>query len=96
MDNSGEIVYDGFAIEIVDKISKFSGFDYDLYDSPDGQYGVYNRETGLFSGMIGELIAGVSDWQTFVTNSAQQLFSRKQLNDWLVITDHSFIEIQFN
>ncbi|XP_054161191.1 glutamate receptor ionotropic, kainate glr-3-like [Oppia nitens] len=61
-DKDGQIAYDGFAIEVIDRISKSAGFDYDLYEVPDGKYGVYDNETGRFDGLIGELVANRADF----------------------------------
>ena len=62
LDNTGKPQYDGFAIEIVERISKSAGFDYDLYVSSDGKYGVYDRNTGRIDGAIGEVVSGVSNY----------------------------------
>ncbi|CAG2107033.1 unnamed protein product [Medioppia subpectinata] len=55
-DRNGNIAYDGYAIELIDKISKSAGFDYELYEAPDGKYGVYDPQTGRIDGAIGEVL----------------------------------------
>ena len=59
-DRNGEVAYDGFAVELIDKISKSAGFDYELYEAPDGKYGVYDPQTGRINGLIGEVHSHVS------------------------------------
>lgn len=55
---SGNDRYEGFAIDIIDEISKKLEFNYTL--EVEGDYGKKNPTTGKWSGMLGKIIAGVS------------------------------------
>lgn len=52
--------YEGFAIDIIQEMSKMSGFNYTFEVQTDGIYGSFNNETKKWNGMLGKIIAGVS------------------------------------
>src|SRR2546422_786523 len=52
--------YTGFAVELIDELSKILGFSYKLKLVSDGRYGSKNA-TGHWDGMIGEVISGEAD-----------------------------------
>ena len=56
---SGSNNFSGFAEELIKKISEKVDFDYQLYLSPDGKYGV-EIEGGKINGMLGEVASKVS------------------------------------
>ena len=49
--------YGGFAVEVIDEVSKILGFNYELILAPEGAYGMINS-TGHWTGMIGEVFYG--------------------------------------
>ena len=52
--------FEGFLIDLMYGIAeKMKGFEFALYESPDGNYGSKNQD-GEWNGMIKELIVGVS------------------------------------
>ena len=51
--------FEGYLIDLITEISKKLNFEFELYVSPDGNYGSKNIE-GDWNGMIRELIVGVS------------------------------------
>ena len=55
---SGNARYEGFLIDLIAEIAAKMKFNYELYESPDGNYGSRN-EKGEWNGMIKELIIGV-------------------------------------
>ena len=55
----GNDKYQGFLIDLLGMIAQRLDFKYELYESPDGNYGSEN-ESGEWNGMIRELIIGVS------------------------------------
>ncbi|KAH9381844.1 hypothetical protein HPB48_016359 [Haemaphysalis longicornis] len=55
----GKVKFSGFCVDLLDKLSEELSFKYELHLSPDGVYGIANI-TGHWTGMIGEVIAGVS------------------------------------
>ena len=55
---AGSPRYYGYCIELLDALADQMGFDYDIYDSPDGQFGSL-ADDGSWSGVIKELIEKV-------------------------------------
>jgi hypothetical protein len=53
-------LYTGYAIDVLNELSKILGFNYDLHVVADGAYGIRNS-TGHWNGMIGELVNGKAD-----------------------------------
>lgn len=51
--------YEGFCVDLIDLLADRRNFTYELYESPDGSYGAMT-ENGTWTGMIQELILGVS------------------------------------
>nr|XP_033797822.1 glutamate receptor ionotropic, delta-1 isoform X1 [Geotrypetes seraphini]XP_033797823.1 glutamate receptor ionotropic, delta-1 isoform X1 [Geotrypetes seraphini] len=47
--------YKGFSIDVLDALAKNLGFKYEIYQAPDGKYGL-QLPNGSWNGMIGELI----------------------------------------
>lgn len=52
--------YEGFGIDVIQELSKLLGFNYTFVEQEDGSYGVLNKTTGIWDGMMGEIIAGVN------------------------------------
>lgn len=57
---TGNERYEGFAIDIIQEMSKALGFNYTFRVQADNVYGSYNEETGEATGMLGKIIKGVS------------------------------------
>ena len=51
--------YEGYVPDLVEKLSKLVGFDYEIKLARDGKYG-HRRPDGSWDGMIGELLRSVS------------------------------------
>ncbi|XP_043206928.1 ionotropic receptor 25a-like [Amphibalanus amphitrite] len=60
MDENGNIVFDGYCIELLHDIQKILNFEYDIYEVKDGTYGVMN-EDNEWNGMIRELVDKKAD-----------------------------------
>lgn len=59
----GNDQYEGFAIELIEKLSLRLGFNYTFKLQADGAYGnLKNKETNEWDGMIGELMADRADF----------------------------------
>ena len=56
---TGNDRFEGFVIDIIDEISKLLGFNYIVQMVYDNNYGNLNQETGMWDGMIKELLDGV-------------------------------------
>lgn len=54
----GNDKYEGFLVDLFARIAHDLHFDYELYESPDGNYGSKD-DKGNWNGMIRELIVGV-------------------------------------
>lgn len=52
--------YEGFAIDIIHEMSKILAFNYTFEVQADNAYGKYDEKTGQWNGMLGRIIAGVS------------------------------------
>ncbi len=63
----GNYRFEGYLIDLITEISKKLNFEFELYVSPDGNYGSKNSE-GDWNGMIRELIVGVSHSQCLFTS----------------------------
>ena len=53
--------YDGFIVDLMDKVSKTLGFRYQLTPVADGRYG-YRQTDGSWDGMVGELTGKVGTY----------------------------------
>lgn len=58
----GNDQFEGYAIDLIDKISEDLRFNYTLKLVPDGRYGSYNENTKEWDGMMGELLQQASFW----------------------------------
>ncbi|XP_049872351.1 glutamate receptor ionotropic, kainate 2-like [Pectinophora gossypiella] len=53
---SGNDRYEGFCIELIDRLSKILNFNYTFIEQEDKQYGSYNKATGQWNGMLRRLM----------------------------------------
>lgn len=58
---SGNDKYEGFAIDLLNSISKVAKFDFHIYTVPDGLYGVFDHDTSEWNGIVKELINRKAD-----------------------------------
>ena len=58
-EKDGAISYEGFCIDLLKQLAKILHFTYEIYLSPDGQYGKITQK-GTWNGIIGELVNKVS------------------------------------
>jgi len=58
---SGNARYEGYAIDLIDELSKLVGFDYVFKEVDDGKYGKVDIVTGEWNGMIREVMIGKAD-----------------------------------
>jgi len=54
--------FQGYLVDLIEEIAKRLNFEYELYESPDGNYGSKDFMTNEWNGMIKELINGVCIW----------------------------------
>lgn len=47
--------YQGFSIDVLESLSTYLGFTYEMYIAPDHKYG-RPQENGTWNGLIGELV----------------------------------------
>lgn len=59
---TGNDQYEGFAIDIIDEMSKILGFKYTFEIQTDNVYGSLNKTTGKWDGMIARIMSGVSQY----------------------------------
>lgn len=72
--------YQGFSIDVLDALSNYLGFNYEIYVAPDHKYGS-PQEDGTWNGLVGELVFKVriclSHSKTFSYNQ-RKLFSYEE------------------
>ena len=61
----GTISFTGYCIDLLNELARNLHFTYDIYPSPDGNYGA-ETGNGTWNGMIGELINKVCDREPFI------------------------------
>lgn len=54
-DASGKVMYTGYCIDLIEELKKLMGFEYEIFEAPDEQYGRMN-ENSEWNGMVKELI----------------------------------------
>ena len=57
----GNARYEGYSVDLVEEISKILHFNYTIKLVEDGKYGSFDKDTGKWNGMIGELQAQKAD-----------------------------------
>ncbi|XP_077258758.1 glutamate receptor ionotropic, kainate 2-like isoform X2 [Temnothorax americanus] len=58
---TGNDRYEGFAIDLIQEMSKMLGFNYTFEVQTDNDYGSFNNVTKKWSGMLGKIIDGKAD-----------------------------------
>ena len=58
-EQDGKISYEGFCIDLFKELAKMLHFTYEIYVSPDGQYGGITQK-GTWNGIVGQLVNKVS------------------------------------
>lgn len=69
--------YQGYSIDVLDALSNYLGFKYEIYIAPDHKYGSLQPD-GQWNGLIGELVFKVSERVFFVVVVATSSDSDKQ------------------
>lgn len=57
----GNARYEGYAIDLIDELSRLVDFDYVFKEVEDGKYGKYDEQSGEWNGMIHEVMNGKAD-----------------------------------
>lgn len=52
--------FEGYCKDLIDSLAMEMTFEYDIHIVEDGLYGIYEKSKGRWSGIIGELVEGVS------------------------------------
>lgn len=58
---TGNARYEGYAIDLIDELSRLIGFEYIFKEVDDGKYGRYDEEKKEWNGMIREVMIGKAD-----------------------------------
>ncbi|XP_019617116.1 PREDICTED: glutamate receptor 2-like [Branchiostoma belcheri] len=58
---TGNDRFQGFCMDLFSWMSTELGFKYEYYEVEDGQYGLYNAQTGKWSGLVGDVLDGKAD-----------------------------------
>lgn len=59
----GNEKYEGMGIDVIHELSILNGFNYTFREQKEGGAGNPDKVTGKWDGMIGEVLANVSNWQ---------------------------------
>jgi len=70
----------GYAVDLLEELSRLEGFEYDLQLVKDGQYGILNETSGQWTGMIGEVARGEADMAIGAITATKQ---RHEVVDFL-------------
>ena len=57
---TGNDQFHGYCADLAKKIAEFVGFAYQIIPVKDGKYGSRDETTGVWNGMVGELVRHVS------------------------------------
>lgn len=71
---SGNDRYEGMGIDVIQELAALHGFNYTFKVQTDGSSGNPNKRTGSWTGMIGEVLSGVS---TIYNTSLERLHVSK-------------------
>ena len=66
---SGQLEFEGFLVEFLDKLKVMLGFQYKIHLSYDLNYGSRDPVTGQWNGMVREILDNVSRDITFTSTS---------------------------
>lgn len=58
---TGNSRYEGYAVDLIDELSRIVGFDYVFKEVDDGKYGKFDEKTREWNGMIREVMIGKAD-----------------------------------
>uniref|UniRef100_A0A914YX47 Uncharacterized protein n=1 Tax=Panagrolaimus superbus TaxID=310955 RepID=A0A914YX47_9BILA len=83
--------YEGYCIDLLEKIAELRNFTYEIYEVPDKTYGV-KEANGRWTGMVGELQSGVAD---LAVASLTVTYTRSEVLDFTVPYMHLGISILF-
>lgn len=59
--------YQGYSIDVLDALSNYLGFKYEIYVAPDHKYGSLQPD-GQWNGLIGELVSKVRKYKTITVH----------------------------
>lgn len=71
--------YQGYSIDVLDALSNYLGFKYEIYVAPDHKYGSLQPD-GQWNGLIGELVFKVRRKEFHRHTHKHRLSPRKQQN----------------
>nr|XP_039251357.1 glutamate receptor ionotropic, delta-1-like isoform X1 [Styela clava] len=57
---TGEFIYSGFSIDLLQALAKKNNFEYELYRVKDNKYGI-QKSDGSWNGLIGDVVRGEAD-----------------------------------
>lgn len=69
--------YQGYSIDVLDALSNYLGFKYEIYVAPDHKYGSLQAD-GQWNGLIGELVFKVRRKEFHRHSQAQTFFTKQQ------------------
>lgn len=57
---SGNNRYEGFGVELIQRLAEKLGFNFTFHMHKDGNYGSFNSTSNISTGMVREIMEGVS------------------------------------
>ncbi|KAE9552081.1 hypothetical protein FO519_004707 [Halicephalobus sp. NKZ332] len=88
---TGNEIYEGYCIDLLEKIAQLRNFTYEIHEVKDKTYGV-KEPSGRWTGMVGELQSGVAD---LAVASLTVTYTRSEVLDFTVPFMHLGISILF-
>ena len=88
---TGNEIYEGYCIDLLEKIAILRNFTYEIHEVRDKTYGV-KESNGKWTGMVGELQSGVAD---LAVASLTVTYTRSEVLDFTVPFMHLGISILF-
>lgn len=92
---SGNGRFEGFGIDLIQELSLICGFNYTFHIQADKSSGNPDPKTGKWSGMIGEVLAGVSVFYFYINYN--NCFQFKRVDTFTLVYYHlvknAFIQI---
>lgn len=74
VDNKGKPLWEGYCIDLIQKLSEKMNFDYEIVAPTNGTFGDRNPKTGKWDGLVGDLVTGEIDFAV----AALKMYSERE------------------
>ena len=84
--------FEGFCVDLLGEIAKEVGFQYEIRLVPDGKYGAPDPDTGIWNGMVKQLLDRVRIFSTCICAPCPVMLLDR--NIYLLYTSHIYESMQ--